>query len=104
MIDSGIVLLFTGLSGIAVFFAGIVMGNAVLFRMQKALNDQAEPEDKVSPWKVMGRYGGRYNTVERYKTKFGDCSLVHQDRVYARLILGGGVLAGISLLMLRLRN
>jgi hypothetical protein len=104
VIDSGTALLFTMLFGVAVFFAGIVMGNSVLFRMQNALNEQPELEKKVSPWKVMGKGGGRYNTVENYKKTFGDSSLVHQDRFAARLILCGAVIGFGSLLILKVRN
>jgi hypothetical protein len=97
-------LLFSGLFGIAVFLAGIVMGNSVLFRMQRALNEQAEPEEKVSPWKVMGKGGGKYGTFERYKTRFGDNSLVHQDRLSARLIFFGAIVGFLSLLILKVRH
>jgi len=72
--------------------------------MQKALNEQAEPEKIVSPWKVMGKYGGKYNTVERYKETFGDGSLVHQDRFAARLIFCGAAVGFGSLLILKVRN
>jgi hypothetical protein len=104
VIDSGVALLFSGLFGIAVFLVGIVMGNAVLFRMQKALNEQEEPEKRVSPWKVMGKGGGRYTTFETYKTRFGDNSLVHQDRFAARLIFFGAIIGFGSLLILKVRN
>jgi len=104
VIDSGVALLFSGLFGVAVFFAGIVIGNSVLFRMQKALNEQEEPDKKVSPWKVMGKGGGKYNTVERYKARFGDNSLILQDRFAARLIFGGAIVGFGSLLILKARN
>jgi hypothetical protein len=104
MIDSGDALLFSGLFGVAVFLAGIVWGNIVLFRMQKTLNEQAEPQINVSPWKVMGKGGGKYETCERFKKKFGDNSLVHQDRFAARLILCGAILGFGSLLILKVRN
>jgi hypothetical protein len=104
MIDSGVALLFSGLFGTATFLAGIVMGNTVLFRMQKALNEQTEPEKKISPWKVMGKGGGRYDTVVRYKERFGDSSLVHQDRLAARIIFCGAIMGFGSLLILKVRN
>jgi len=104
VIDSAVTLLISGLFGIAVFLTGIVMGNTVLFRMQKALNEQEEPEKRVSPWKVMGKGGGKYNTFERYKLRFGDNSLVHQDRFAARLILYGAIVGFGSLLILKVRN
>jgi hypothetical protein len=104
VIDPDVALLFSGLFGIAVFLAGIVMGNSVLFRMQRALNEQGEPEEKVSPWKVIGKGGGKYETFERYKTRFGDSSLVHQDRFAARLICCGAIVGFPSLLILKVRN
>jgi len=72
--------------------------------MQKALNEQAKPEKRVSPWKVMGRGGGKYETFERYKTMFGDNSLVHQDRFSARVIICGAIVGFGSLLILKVRN
>jgi hypothetical protein len=104
VIDSSVALLFSGLFGTAVFLAGIVTENTLLFRMQKALNDQTEPEKRVSPWKVMGKGSRKYNTVERYKTTFGDSSLVHQDRFAARLIFFGAIVGFGSLLILKVRN
>jgi hypothetical protein len=103
VIDSGDVLLFSGMFGVAIFLAGIVMGNMVLFRMQKALNERDEAK-KVSPWLVMGKGGGRYNTVEKYKKRFGDNSLVHQDRFSARVIFCGAIVGIGSLLILKVRN
>lgn len=102
--NSSVVLLFGALSGVAIFLAGIVWGNAVLFRMQKALNQQTNPEMSVSPWKVMGKHGGRYRTVERYKETFGDSPLLHQDRFAARLIFCGATVGFGSLLILKVRN
>lgn len=102
--DSGVVLLISALFGVAVFLSGIAWGNAVLFRMQRALNEQAEPEKRVPPWKVMGKYGGRYNTVEKYKETFGDSSLLNQDRFAARLIFCGAGVGFGSLLILKVRN
>jgi hypothetical protein len=105
--DSGVVLLFGALLGVAVFLAGIVWGNSILFRMQKALNEQFEPEQSISPWKVMGRAGGRhgrYRVFERYKDRFGDTSLVHQDRFSARLIFCGAIIGFGSLFILKVRN
>jgi len=82
--NSGDALFFGALFGVAVFLAGIVMGNAVLFRMQKALNEQAEAQERTSPWKVIGKGGGRYRTFVKYEAKFGDDSLIHEDRFAAR--------------------
>ena len=104
MIDSSVALLFSALFGVAVFLGGIVWGNTVLFRMQEVLNEQTEPEKRVSPWMVMGKRGGKYNTVERYKEMFGDNSLVHQDRFAARLIFCGAIVGFGSLLILKVRH
>ena len=102
--DSSAVLLFGGLFGVAVFIGGIVMGNSVLFRMQKTLNEAEESEKKISPWKVMGKGGGKYETFEKYKKRFGSNSLVHQDRFSARLIIVGAIIGFGSLLILKIRN
>ena len=104
MIDPDEVLMFSGLFGMLVFFTGIVIGNTVLFRMQRRLNEQLEPEKKVSPWKVMGKGGGKYETFESYRKKFGINSLVHLDRISAWLI-GGGLVVGLgSFLILKARS
>ena len=72
--------------------------------MQKALNEQAESQKIVSPWNVMGKGGGKYKTVQKYKKKFGNNSLVDQDRYAARLIFCGAIIGFGSLLMLKVRN
>ena len=102
--DADVALLFSGLAGVAVFLVGIVMGNAVLFRMQKALNQQADQEHRVSPWKVVGRGGGRFKTFLRYQELFGDSPLVRQDQLYARLIFCGAIVGFGSLLILKIRR
>jgi hypothetical protein len=82
-------LLFSTVLGVAVLLVGVITEYSVVFRMQKALNEQAEPEKRVSLWKVMGKTGGRYQTYPKYKEQFGDSSLVHQGRLGFRLILVG---------------
>jgi hypothetical protein len=104
LIDSGDVLLFAGLLGVAVSLVGVVIACTALFRMQKALNEQLEPDKRVSPWRVMGRGGGRHHTLIKYKTKFGNESLVHLSSVASWLIASGSVLGVGSLLILKVRS
>jgi hypothetical protein len=102
--DPGVALLFSALIGVALFLAGIVWGNTVLFRMQKALNANSGSGKRVSPWNVMGKGGGRYETFSKYKAKFGHDSLVRQDRLSGYVIMLGAVIGFGSFLIVKVRH
>jgi hypothetical protein len=104
MIDSDEVLVFGGIFGVLIFLIGIGFGNSVLFRMQSSLNREVERDERVSPWKVMGKGGGKYRTYSKYEALFGNDSLVCQDRYSARMIWFGALMGFGCLLIEKVRH
>ena len=103
MSNADVVIFFAGLSGICVFLIGIAIANVAVFRMQKALNQQEEPDKRVSPWLVIGKGSFKYHPVLKYEAKFGDGPLPRLRRFASWLMLPGALVGFGCLLIERVR-
>jgi len=93
-----------GLGGIAAFLIGIVVANVAVFEMQRALNQRRTPENRISPWLVIGSGSYKYHPYFRYRSTFPEGRWIKVRDLASWFIGLGGVVGFGCLLLYKVRN